>query len=85
MTGIKADLTTILGAGLMAGAIVLWMLGRIALADLAGAATIAGFWIGLQEVRSPSTSNTTTSITNKISASTAVINPAAPEVIEEKP
>ncbi len=71
MNRIQADLSTILGAGLMAGAIVEWLFGRIPLSDLGGAAAIAGVWIGIQQRHTPTTLNTT------VSASTAVVNPPA--------
>ena len=71
MTRPRADLSTILGAGLMAGAVVEWLMGRIPLADLGGASAIAGVWVGVQQQHPP------TSVTTTVSAATAVVNPPA--------
>ena len=66
-----ASLSTILGLGLMAGATVEWLMGRIPLDDLKGASTVAIVWMGMRQLHPP------TNVTTTVSAATAVVNPPA--------
>lgn len=46
---LRQELSTILGAGLMGAAIVLWIHGRITIGELEAAATCAAIWIGIPQ------------------------------------
>ena len=59
--GWAQDLSTILGAGLLVGGIVLWLEGRIATDDILAVAAAAGTLIGIPQHRPSATTNVSAS------------------------